>query len=364
MIAAAGDKIVTTFCKLVMPRCEVMNARRARRGTKVVGEAMASTPRGRNGLLGVDAPPVFCAALACLALLATGCDDDAPPRAVTRPTAPSAERAAVADPALGMTTVLDGATPAFAAAVLAEATGDDAAARQAFERVLGAADASPAVAARAALHLAWIEARAGERRRALDDVVRAAALAPTDLAIAEGVAQLQSEDAQARELRGPRLGTPLPGVEPRIAERFAAAERALAAVHALHPRPFIESLSSSIRLKEDATVDVVARYRAIAEAGGLAAIASDYRAGSLYHDLALGLLFELPPELDPSVAAGLRRSLRGAAVGYLHKAVAAYRECLARPPLPDAELWRVAAETDVRAAEALLAAAGEGSAAR
>ena len=49
----------------------------------------------------------------------------------------------------------------------------------------------------------------------------------------------------------------------------------------------------------------------------------------------------------------------GRAVAYLRKAVAAYKECLARPPMPDAQLWRVAAESDVEGATALLVAAGE-----
>jgi hypothetical protein len=121
----------------------------------------------------------------------------------------------------------------------------------------------------------------------------------------------------------------------------------------------LETLSSSIRLKEDATEDVVARYRAVAEAGGLAQIAASYRAGSLYHDLALSLLFELPPELDPAVAAGLRRTLRGRAIADLKKAVTEYRAALAAPKHPDDELWRLAAETDLRDARDLLVAAGE-----
>ncbi len=346
---------MTTFCESVTSRCKVATFASAALATKVVGEAMASAS---GNVSGAGVTPVLLALLALLALLVPGCGDE--PRAIQPAPVPSLARAPVADPSLGMTTDLDGASPELATAVLAELTGDDAAARAGFERVLAAPEVPSPVAARAALHLAWIEARAGQRRHALDYVVRAAALAPTDIVIAEGVAQLQSEDvSRVRDIRGPRLGTPLPGVDPRTAEQFAIAERALAAVHDLHPRAFIEALSSSIRLKEDATEEVVTRYRAVAAVGGLAQIASDYRIGSLYHDLALGLLFELPPELDPGVAAGLRRTLRVRAVAYLRKAVAAYHECLAHPTQPDAELWRVAAETDVRAAESLLAAAGD-----
>jgi hypothetical protein len=97
----------------------------------------------------------------------------------------------------------------------------------------------------------------------------------------------------------------------------------------------------------------------VADHGGLAQIAASYRAGSLYHDLALGLLFELPPELDPAVAAGLRRTLRGRAVAYLKKAVTEYRASLAAPKHSDDELWRLAAEADLHAARDVLGEAGE-----
>ncbi len=79
----------------------------------------------------------------------------------------------------------------------------------------------------------------------------------------------------------------------------------------------------------------------------------------MQHDGAFGLLVELPPELDPAVAAGLRRTLHGRALGYLKKAVADYKSSLAAAPLPDGELWRLAAETDLHGAMDVLAAAGE-----
>ncbi|HEU4734149.1 MAG TPA: hypothetical protein VFT22_39935 [Kofleriaceae bacterium] len=279
---------------------------------------------------------------------------------------PPAELAApersAADPARDVTTELDGAGPPLSAAILAELTGDLAAARTGFEHVLAVPDTPAPLVARAALHLARLESRAGRSRHALELAARASALAPSDAAIAEGVAELQADmvaAAGAGDVRGPRLGTLLPGVDPAVADAFAAAERALARVHELHPRPVLEALSSSIRIKEDASEAVVARYRAVAERGGLAQLAATYRAGSLYHDLALGLLFELPPELDPAVAAGLRRTLRGRAIAYLKKAVAEYRAALAAPHHPDDELWRLAAETDLRGARDLLGEAGE-----
>lgn len=345
------------------PRYIAAKLRRRRLAIKGMGEAMApasETPPSGGTPSGAGAAPIHrrpCALTLVTvlgALGAAGCDS---PQPLPRPTEIAAPDRAAADPARGVTTELDGPSPELAAAVLAELTGDLAAARAGFEHVLAASDAPPALAARAALHLARLESRAGKSRHVLELVARASALAPSDVAISEGVAELQADVIAAAgtgDLRGPRLGTPLPGVPPRVAEAFAAAERALAHVHKLRQRPVLEALSSSIRIREDATEDVVAQYRAVAEHGGLAQIAASYRAGSLYHDLALGLLFELPPELDPTVAAGLRRTLRGRAIAYLKKAVAEYRSVLAAGKHADDELWRLAAETDLRGARDLL----------
>ncbi|HEY0479803.1 MAG TPA: hypothetical protein VGD37_19925 [Kofleriaceae bacterium] len=344
------------FEPVAPPRCLALGP--ATRPRTQIGGTGSPPPRARGQRTWCALGPA--AWLALLALGLVGCGDSAPP--VPRPAEVAAPERAAADPTRGITTELDGAAPELGAAVLAELTGDLAAARAGFERVLDASDAPPAIAARAALHLARLESRAGKSRHALELVARASALAPSDVAISEGVAELQADVVAAAgtgDLRGPRLGTPLPGVEPRVAEAFAAAERVLARVHKLRPRPVLEALSSSIRVKEDATEDAVARYRAVAEHGGLAQIAASYRAGSLYHDLALGLLSELPPELDPAVAAGLRRTLRGRAIADLKKAVAEYRSTLAAPKLPDDELWRLAAETDLRGARDLLGEAGE-----
>lgn len=354
---------MTTFCEVVTERNTVVERAKHRVATKEMGEAMApapESPASGGNHSGAGAAPIARAGLVLLLLAATvHCGDE--PTPVLPPETRAAVEGSAADPANGITTELDGAPPVFAAAVLAELTGDVEAARAGFERVLAASDASPALAARAALRLAQIASHAGRRRHALDLVARASSLAPSDVAIAEGVAELQADVVAAAgtgDLRGPRLGTPLPGVAPPIGEAFAAAERALAQVHRMRPRPIIEALSTSIRVKEAATEDVVAKYRSIAERGGLAQIAASYRAGSLYHDLALGLLFELPPELDPAVAAGLRRTLRGRAVAYLKKAVAEYLSSLSVPPRDGDELWRLAAETDLRSARDLLGEAG------
>ncbi len=298
---------------------------------------------------------------ATLIVVLLGCSGDERPRATPNVIAPVNRVAA--DPAANITTELDGTAPVFGDAILAELTGDEVAARAGFERVLAAPDVPASFAARAALHLAQMESREpGNSRHVLDRVVRAEGLAPGDPTIIDGVAGLRADVVAASgagDIRGPRIGTPLAGVEPKVAEAFAKAERALAAVHKLRPRALIEALSSSIRVKEAATEAAVAEYRAVAEYGGIAQIAAHYRAGSLYHDLALGLLFELPPELDPNVAAGLRRTLRGRALAYLHKAVTEYRASLAAPEDPDALLWRLAAETDLRAAGSVLGETAE-----
>ena len=339
------DKIVTTFC-------EGVTGRDRQFVTTELGEAMA--PASGSKRFGAGAPPIFL-------ILLVACGDDG---RVAAHEPPVATHRAAADPATGITTDLDGAAPQFSSAVVAELTGDEASARKGFDQVLAASDAPPSVAARAAIHLAQLEARAGRNRHALDLVARAAALAPGDVAVAEGIAQLRGDIVAASstgDLRGPPVGTVLLGVDPKVAEAFAEAERGLVRVHALQPRIYIESLSSAIRAKEDATETIVAKYRAVADAGGLAQVAADYRIGSLYQDLALGLLFEpLPPELaDPNVAAGLRRTLRGRALVYLKRAVTSYRASLAGPQLPDAELWRLAADTDLHGAVAILGEAGD-----
>jgi hypothetical protein len=290
-----------------------------------------------------------------LALLLASCADSAPSSTTSAPL--TSEPPAVADLGRGVTTDLDGVRPAFADAVLAELLGDNDLARANYERVLGDGDIPTSLAARAALHLAQLESRTGNPRKALDLVVRAAALAPGDNAVVEGFAQVSADSAAASgsdNIPGPPPGTILAGVDMPTAKAFAAAERQLVAVHRLRARPVIEALSSSIRAKEAATENTVGMYRSVAAAGGLALIAGHYRAGSLYHDLALGLLFELPPELDANVAAGLRRTLRFRALAYLRKAVDEYKLATDAAPQPDGELWRLAAEKDMKAARELL----------
>lgn len=295
-----------------------------------------------------------------LLLLVVACDDPAPRTTVATVT-PSRDRIA-ADPAIGAATDLDGAAPSFGDAVLAELTGDEPAARTAYERVLAAPDVPAHVAARAAIQLAQMESRIGRTRHALDLVARATALAPTDPVVAAGAAGLQAEivaAAGAGDLRGPRPGTPLPGVSPDVAEAFAIAERELGAVHRSRLKIAIEALTKSINIKVNQFSSVVAKYQAIGKRGALPLVAATYRAGSLYHDLALELAFaEMPPELERRAADGLRATLRGLAITYLKKAVVEYRACIDAPQVPESELWRLAAETDMRRAIDVLRAAG------
>jgi hypothetical protein len=334
------DNIVTTFCDVVTSAHKPKTVRAHGFVINVVGEAMA--PASDLQSFGWRQPGAGAALTILILFAACGGDGHraAPPLA-TPVASPS-----VANPAVGVTTQLDGTAPELGVAIIAELVGDDAAARTAFQTVLDAPDVPAPIAARSALHLAQLEARAGKRRPALDLVARAAALAPGDPAITDGVARVQADvvaASSAGDLRGPKAGTALPTVDPKTADAFAQAERALVRVHAIHPHERLE-----VWAKEDATEDLVARYRAIADAGGLALVAAEYRIGSLYHDLALGLLFERQGEL------------RGPAIAYLKSAAAAYKASLAAPPLADAELWRLAAETDLRTAQDVLAAASLG----
>jgi tetratricopeptide (TPR) repeat protein len=301
----------------------------------------------------------MCGLLLAICALAA-CGDPAPPRSA--PAARPSHDRAVADLAAGTTTELDGAAPGFGDGVLAELMGDEQAARAAYEKVLAATDVPAAISARAAIYFAQIESRAGHTRHALDLVARATALAPTDPVIAAGAASLQADivaAAGAGDIRGPRIGTTLPSVKADVADAWAAAERDLAAIHRGRLRIVIEALQKTIDARINQAGVVIAKYRAIAERGGLPMIAATYRAGSLFHDLALELVFaDLPPELEGRSAGGLRATLRGLAITYLKKAVAEYRACIEAPQHPDGELWRLAAETDIRRATDVLRAAG------
>ena len=272
------------------------------------------------------------------------CGDDRHPSA-TQPDTP-ARGSGAADPAAGVRTELDSVAPAFGDGVLAELTGDDDTARAAYERVLSGGDVPTDVAARAALHLAQLDVRAGTTSRARDLFARATALAPADTTVSEGADRVRVEivaGGGTGDIRGPKLGTALPGVSSKIAEQFAAAEKALVRAHAMRPRQRL-----AVWEKEDATADAVRRYRGIAEHGGVVQIAAEFRIGTLYHDLAIGLLVE-------PIAPDLRRTLRAGAYGFLKKAIAAYKASLAvKTPQDTDSVWRLAAQTQLRAAQDVL----------
>jgi len=368
--ASSRDEIVTNDRGTVTPRCKAITSRRRGPGTPDPGEAIApaSGPASGGRDPGAGATPfgrararrIALAAALALAAAPAACDGEH--QAATAPAAAPAGERAAADPSLHVAAEIDAPAIAFGGGVLAEISRDQPAARAAYERVLAAPDAPPAIAAGAALYLAWLEHRAGNNRHALDLGARAVALAPANAAITEGVAQLRDAivaAAGAEDIRGPRVGTPLPGVPAAVAAAWTAAERALGEVTKLRLRPNIEAVFATIRYKEDATEGVVAKYRAVAEHGGLAKIASHYRSGSLYHDLAIALQFELPPELERQSKVDLRHILRTRAVFYLKKAVAEYVACLDTPQTPDSELWRLAAETDLRRARDVLGGTGK-----
>jgi tetratricopeptide (TPR) repeat protein len=290
-------------------------------------------------------------AIAALVAVAPASCGGGPSSSVGAPL-PGPPPGANADPSLDLD---HEAAVAYYEAVLAdEIAGDLPGAKQLYDRAL-TDQLAPALAARAALRWAMIEAATGGGRRAIELVARASALADGDPVLTASADRLQgaitSLGPAAIEVRGPPLGTPVAG-DAATAQRFAHAEDLLARAHRLRPRGVIQVLSSSIRAKELATEAAVRAFRDVAELGP-AAIAADYRIGSAYHDLALALVFELPPELDPGVAAQLRRTLRANALGYLRKAVVAYRRALERA-VPGAELWIAAAQSDLRAALDLL----------
>src|SRR4051812_37359164 len=108
MRGIGDDNIVTTFCESVTSWCEPMKVRAERLATTVMGEAMASAPGHPAGKRsGAGVTPFFL----LIAMLAA-CGDDGP-RTPQVPSVPSLVRPPAADPSIGMTTELDGASPEF-----------------------------------------------------------------------------------------------------------------------------------------------------------------------------------------------------------------------------------------------------------
>jgi hypothetical protein len=241
---------------------------------------------------------------------------------------------------------------------------DVEAARAAYLEVLaGAADEEPDSAARAALRLAELELLAGNRRKAQELVARASVLGRDSPEILERADRAQARTAalrsQSSEVRGPPAKTELEGEDPTTVQLFRRAEGLLAAYHGRRLQPRLEGVRSGIRQKESAREQAERVYHQVIEAGAREAkVASEFRIGSLHHDLALALMFDVPPELEEREAAKLRRSLRSRALGHLRKARAAYERSLEAAgtgrEVASTERWRLAAEVGLRAVKDLL----------
>lgn len=114
-----------------------------------------------------------------------------------------------------------------------------------------------------------------------------------------------------------------------------------------------------MRSKRHALDAAVRAYkRVIALAEPVATVAAEFRIASIYYDLALALTFDLPPELEESVASELRQSLRAQAVADRNRARAAYLRCLEAGrdgrAGATATIWLEAAELGLRSIEDLL----------
>jgi hypothetical protein len=271
-------------------------------------------------------------------------------------------------PGLGPETVVPAPSwsERFYAGYLAETLGSDfAGARASYEEVLaGAVETEPRTAARAALRLAELELLRGNRRRAQELVARAAVLGRDDIDILERADRAQAGLASLRtrgsEVRGPPADTVLDDATAATRAAFRAAEATLSAYHRRLLEPRLEGIRAGVRQKEHAMDQAVRAYRTVTESGEReAVVAAEFRIGSLHHDLALALMFDVPPELEEHEAAKLRRSLRGKATAHLRKARDAYERALeaaGSAEIPaSTERWQLAAEVGQRGTRDLIA---------
>lgn len=366
------DKIVTRFCQAMTSFCVNTTPPSAAFGTPVNGRGegadIEATLRrkarcrrcavffGRSILVPI---PTLCMALSML--VSCGQEQRQPPLPGDRGPRQSSLAQELTSPApearnLWASRYYDG----YVAETL---HGDMASARAAYEDVVAeAGSVAPQLAARAALRLAEIEALAGRRRKALELMARASALGRENLEIVEQAdrlhARLGSLRAEASDVRGPPMRTALESVSGQAGERFARAEELFHDYYRVRIEPRLEQLRAGVRAKENATDEAVRAYRTVIALGEpRATVAAEFRIASLYHDLALSLMFDLPPELDPSVAARLKRSLKASAIGHLRRAMAAYRRSLeaeGESRDPSSERWTSAAKLGLRSVEDLL----------
>jgi hypothetical protein len=253
------------------------------------------------------------------------------------------------------------ATRFFAGHVAEVVRGDDAAAREAFTAVmLGVDQTEPVLAARAAVRVAEMEALAGRRAEAVELLARAAALAGRDREILERVDQIHGGLAavygvRSTKVRGPPAGTDIGGVSEAARAAFARAEALLVAYHRTDVRPRIEDPEAGARVRLRAAQSAERAYRGIIDLGEPpATVAAEFRIATLYHDMAIQLGSETPPELEGSALARLRRRLQAKAPGYLRAARAAYRRSLAIEATAASDRWRRAAEQGLATVEVLL----------
>jgi hypothetical protein len=239
--------------------------------------------------------------------------------------------------------------------------GDIGRAREAYGEVVNKGGGEPHLAARAALALAELEIRTGSRRRAVELVARAEALAASEPAVRDQanrlLLELESATPQLLEISGPPPHTPIEGVSEEAKRRFERAEELLVSYHQTRVRPRLEELRASVREKQRALDSAVRVYRTtIALGEAVATVAAEYRIGSLYRDHAVSLLFDLPAELEPLEKARLRRSLRARALAELRRAQQHYERCLeeAHKAPRRVDGWRAAGELGLTAVEDLL----------
>lgn len=222
-----------------------------------------------------------------------------------------------------------------------------------------ASQSEPTLAARAALRLAELEARAGSRGEALELVARAMAIGGRDPDIVQWVDRLQlrlEPGAARRQVRGPPLGTTPAGVTEPTAEAFQRAERLSESYYRVSTPPRVEDLWAGVRVRERAAEAAVAAYEVVVQRGEpMATAAASLRIATVYHDLAIVLAFFLPPELEGEAREASQQRLTQKARVYLRKAERAYERCItAAPHDVEAERWQRAAQLGLESARDLL----------
>jgi len=256
----------------------------------------------------------------------------------------------------------DGAARFYGAYLAETLRGDTDGARQGYREVAESDGAAPALLARAALRLAAIEAALGDEASAKERLAQVAAAVSDDLELLDRADRLRQRLGSAGPLavsRGPVPGTELVGANPEAAEAFARAEAQLSVYYARPLAPRLEGLRRTLRANHAALESVVRTYRMVSVMDPVASVASEFRIAAAYHDSALAM-FDVPPELEPRVAAALRHSLKRRALGYLARARDAYRasieiaDSLDGASVAAVNRWRHASETGLAAVTDLL----------